>query len=673
MKAKDGLGSSLRNVMKDTVHFPSLSGRALDICMRFSAHYVEHGAPPPDPFFGTCKNDFLLDIALASSFLQNLPLISAVGTALSSRRLAAEDIEMLPDDVFYEMVLTAPFPTIVRDMVPFLTEERACMVCQARWVLPPSLEHQAHSVHHVSQRPTPTLLSPLDSESSTPLAPGDFRSVDVIRDSPASEDGYKPACVSLKSTMPLVSPYCESRTISRPMSDVVTAKSLLGSEPNCMMVRPPTRPKVFPYTDRGGSNRRFWRSLLYQLMLQHELTAAADQGRLKACITTARGVGEFISNLAVRNDNPVVVSAASALAVWTLALSTLDVSRANLGPTGALALTEALKGNTTVTRLNIGNNKLRAEGAGYLGDMLAANATLRTLHAEHNAMGPHGAVDLAHGLVSNTTLTKLAVGYNQFQARGVTALANALTSNTALVVLDAANNYSGDEGAQAMARLVETNRTLQVIRMWDSSVSVQGGLTILEAVTANTSLTEVGLGMDSLDSVDRATLIRHCDRNRRRLQQAGKALVSPGSPDTFGARRIYERDLLYGSDTVFSDTWYLIDERWLALWREFVARDSKADPPGPISNDTLLRDNAPRPGLRKLFDYRGVHPRVWSHFHRIYGGGPVIRRSKIDIYCEDSGIGLKDVETDTDTSGTWPNAVSDSDGSDSDGFSSGVA
>ena len=58
-------------------------------------------------------------------------------------------------------------------------------------------------------------------------------------------------------------------------------------------------------------------------------------------------------------------------------------------------------------------------------------------------------------------------------------------------------------------------------------------------------------------------------------------------------------------------------------------------PPGPISNDLLLKQNGDpiqnlRPG--RVGHYRGINVKVWSVFLGIYGGGPLLRRKTLDIY-----------------------------------------
>jgi len=103
----------------------------------------------------------------------------------------------------------------------------------------------------------------------------------------------------------------------------------------------------------------------------------------------------------------------------------------------------------------------------------------------------------------------------------------------------------------------------------------------------NIGLTDVSMGRSSLDQESRQLLAELLQRN-----SYVEAEEAEGEPQTeLDRRREYERDLLYGSDTVFSDDWLLIDEQWLAQWREFVAKGSRKPPPGPISNWRLVNED----------------------------------------------------------------------------------
>lgn len=78
--------------------------------------------------------------------------------------------------------------------------------------------------------------------------------------------------------------------------------------------------------------------------------------------------------------------------------------------------------------------------------------------------------------------------------------------------------------------------------------------------------------------------------------------------------------------------WYLIDSNWLHQWNAF--KSGVQGPPGPISNQRLFKSNSAtlRDHLSRGIHYRGVNERVWNYFYGIYGGGPVIKRSSINIY-----------------------------------------
>lgn len=97
--------------------------------------------------------------------------------------------------------------------------------------------------------------------------------------------------------------------------------------------------------------------------------------------------------------------------------------------------------------------------------------------------------------------------------------------------------------------------------------------------------------------------------------------------------------------------WYLIHSEWLRDWKMFVnnkrtstaygSRKSKIKEvgildPGPITNYMLMdQNNEPKEGLLKSKHYRGVNREVWQQFYNTYGGGPVLRRSELNIYAKE--------------------------------------
>jgi len=84
------------------------------------------------------------------------------------------------------------------------------------------------------------------------------------------------------------------------------------------------------------------------------------------------------------------------------------------------------------------------------------------------------------------------------------------------------------------------------------------------------------------------------------------------------------------------DTWYLVTEKWITRWRNYVSGTSPHHP-GPITNLDLFDADAKtlRRNLSPTLHYRGVVPKIYKYWVKTYGGGPPLCRAKIDIYGPD--------------------------------------
>ena len=86
------------------------------------------------------------------------------------------------------------------------------------------------------------------------------------------------------------------------------------------------------------------------------------------------------------------------------ALKALDLDSNNLGNEGARVLCEALKHNTTLESLNVGNRNgsssgdTKDGGARYFADMLKVNRALTSLNLWNNQIGAGGAKAIAGSL-----------------------------------------------------------------------------------------------------------------------------------------------------------------------------------------------------------------------------------------------------------------------------------
>ena len=162
------------------------------------------------------------------------------------------------------------------------------------------------------------------------------------------------------------------------------------------------------------------------------------------------------------------------------------------GLSGPVALGDALRNNTVLLRLNLGNNRLGDAGAESIAAGLAVNTGLRTLNLAHNRVGPLGAAALAQALQVNRVLTSLDLDLNRLHDEGAVQLAPALRVNDVLSTLVLSGNQIGNVGAAALADAIAVNRGLVRLHLKYNRISGEGARLLAEAVLQNGRVTVTG-------------------------------------------------------------------------------------------------------------------------------------------------------------------------------------
>ena len=170
-----------------------------------------------------------------------------------------------------------------------------------------------------------------------------------------------------------------------------------------------------------------------------------------------------------------------------------------IGATGATAIANALKVNSSLTSLNLtGNNYIGgATGATAIADALKVNSSLTGLSLNSTFIGDTGAIAIADALKVNSSLTGLSLEYNSIRSSGGTAIADALKVNSSLRTLSLTNttkeapgnNYIGDTGAIAIADALKLNSSLTYLHLGSNNIGDTGGTAIANALKVNSSLT----------------------------------------------------------------------------------------------------------------------------------------------------------------------------------------
>ena len=210
-------------------------------------------------------------------------------------------------------------------------------------------------------------------------------------------------------------------------------------------------------------------------------------------------------DLSVNNFGAEGVAALAAALRTNTTLTKLDLSVNNLGAEGVAALAAALRTNTPLTELNLCGNNFGAEGVAALAAALQTNTTLTKLNLSVNNLGAEGVAALAAALQTNTTLTKLYLRDN-LDADGVAALAAALQTNTTLTELYLSHNNLDADGVAALAAALQTNTPLTELNLCGNNFGAEGVAALAAALQTNTTLTKLNLSDNNLDAEGVAAL-----------------------------------------------------------------------------------------------------------------------------------------------------------------------
>ncbi|XP_026318698.1 protein phosphatase 1 regulatory subunit 37 [Hyposmocoma kahamanoa] len=238
------------------------------------------------------------------------------------------------------------------------------------------------------------------------------------------------------------------------------------------------------------------------------------------------------------NHAPVI---SRALHAFSCKLRVLCLQRTLLAGDPLLCLVIALKTNTSIRELRLGDNQLTASDAAQLALLLRYNTRLQLLDLSNNQIQDAGAGHIAEALADQATQTPpsatnspmsphqcplsgyesrglafLVLWNNQLTRNCAHHLSKALTSKS-LCVLNVGRNALGGEAlralgacgalvslglqaarlgptaARALADLVAADHKLQRLDLRDNKLGEQGLQAILQALSKNTSLTQIDL------------------------------------------------------------------------------------------------------------------------------------------------------------------------------------
>jgi Ran GTPase-activating protein (RanGAP) involved in mRNA processing and transport len=197
-------------------------------------------------------------------------------------------------------------------------------------------------------------------------------------------------------------------------------------------------------------------------------------------------------------------------------LRTIEIWSCNWDNTGATFLADALKFNRHLTALGLQDNDIDAIGAQSICKVLEnENKTLLKLDLFFDQIGDLGALAISNMLKTNRTLTDLRVEGCGINFTGMCDLLKALATNSTLTKLNAEDNNFKPDGKETFERYQEfitvlsNNRALRTLNLALCSITPLGGHAIGYAVAKNQGLQKLllhgnSIGYQGYDALSKA-------------------------------------------------------------------------------------------------------------------------------------------------------------------------
>jgi len=160
----------------------------------------------------------------------------------------------------------------------------------------------------------------------------------------------------------------------------------------------------------------------------------------------------------------------------------------NIITTGAVCLSEVLKGKFSLKELHLSRNNIGDDGIKAIAGTLAVShiSELRVLNC---GISPAGARSLAAGLLHNNSVITLDVSFNNFGDDGIIAIARVL-SNSQISELEVKGCCITLTGARSLAAgLFKSN--IRILKVFDNPITLEGACLILQSAVANDICQEV--------------------------------------------------------------------------------------------------------------------------------------------------------------------------------------
>ncbi|XP_051537549.1 leucine-rich repeat-containing protein 74B-like [Myxocyprinus asiaticus] len=178
--------------------------------------------------------------------------------------------------------------------------------------------------------------------------------------------------------------------------------------------------------------------------------------------------------------------------------SELNMMHCGLGTQGNKALAVALETNTSILKLNLGDNSMEGMGGADIAGMLKENCYITEIDLSENWMGENGSRALAGILLENTVLLSLNLSGNHLDEHAARHLAPALTGNQKLQHLDLSHNKFGDMAGKILGAAIAENTAMKSLNLAWNCIRGKAAIAFAKGLGGNVFLRTLDLSYNGL-------------------------------------------------------------------------------------------------------------------------------------------------------------------------------
>uniref|UniRef100_A0A1I7T413 Protein phosphatase 1 regulatory subunit 37 n=1 Tax=Caenorhabditis tropicalis TaxID=1561998 RepID=A0A1I7T413_9PELO len=198
------------------------------------------------------------------------------------------------------------------------------------------------------------------------------------------------------------------------------------------------------------------------------------------------------------NDRSIPALCKLARAQPSASLTCLHLENTQMSGKNLLVLICALKYNTGLRELYLGDNGLQPTDGSHIYQLITSNVSLQLLDLRNNNIGDPGVRHICDGLrnresIEKSSLSAMVLWNNNVTGASMDSLAEALTENTKIETLNIGNNHLGVEGIARLKPALVSNSHLHRLGLQNTGINCEGAIILAECIADNTALLRVDI------------------------------------------------------------------------------------------------------------------------------------------------------------------------------------